>query len=202
MDILEMVKKYKIGQEGEDKEGFNAVFRESFKHKTEIAGKDTKIETLTTQLNTANTKISELSEAVKKFDGVDVEGLKGEITTLKEKYDTDLAKTKLSNAIEIELMKNNAKNSKAVKALLDLETVKIDGESVLGLKEQLDKLKESDAYLFESGEGKPRGFVQTDPNANPPTTDITKEQFSKMTYLEKVKIYQEQPEVYKILNQE
>lgn len=52
-------------------------------------------------------------------------------------------------ALERELGKAKAKNPKAVKALLDASKIKMDGESLLGLSDQLEALKTSDAYLFD-----------------------------------------------------
>jgi Phage minor structural protein GP20 len=50
-----------------------------------------------------------------------------------------------------------AKNPKAVEALLNRESIKLEDEKLTGLDEQLKALKESDAYLFEPEQesGKP-----------------------------------------------
>ena len=68
--------------------------------------------------------------------------------TAAEEWEAKTAKMQLDFAVERALAKAKARNPKAVKALLDMEVVKLDGEQVLGLEEQLKKLKESDAYLF------------------------------------------------------
>ena len=47
------------------------------------------------------------------------------------------------------LMQAKAKNPKLAKAALDMSVIKMDGENLLGFNEQIDKLKESDGYLFE-----------------------------------------------------
>ena len=51
--------------------------------------------------------------------------------------------------LEKTLVGSKAKNTAAVKALLDTSTLKRDGETIKGLDDQLKKIKESDAYLFE-----------------------------------------------------
>ena len=50
------------------------------------------------------------------------------------------------------------KNIKAVKALLDIDALKYNeaDNSVIGLNEQLDKIKSSDAYLFPDYQEPPR----------------------------------------------
>lgn len=86
----------------------------------------------------------------------DNEGLNTEIENLKlankkssEDYEAKLKQLNFDAKFEKTLESYKTKNPKAIKALLDMEKVKLDGESFLGLEEQLNALKESDSYLFE-----------------------------------------------------
>ena len=99
--------------------------------------------------DTANETIKGLRETVAKFDGVDVEKLKKDASDWETKYTTDIAAVKLDSAVNMALVEAKAKNPKLAKAALDMSIIKLDGEKLTGLSEQLDKLKESDAYLFE-----------------------------------------------------
>lgn len=110
-----------------------------------------------TKLATAQTTIDGLKETVAKFDGVDVEKLKKDAKDWEDKYNTDLAAAKLNNAVDLELVARKAKNPKLAKAALDMSIIKLDGENLIGLSEQLDKLKESDGYLFEEEESNQGG---------------------------------------------
>lgn len=62
-------------------------------------------------------------------------------------------------ALERELGKAGARNAKAVRALLDTEKLKLEdggpnkAEEITGLKEQLDKVKGENGFLFEDAEG-------------------------------------------------
>lgn len=95
-------------------------------------------------------------EALKK---IDAEGLQAEIEKLqkenkatKEKYEAELKQIRLNNAVEKKLIASGAKNIKATKALLDLESVELDEDgNVKGLDEQVKKLQESDdsKFLFD-----------------------------------------------------
>ncbi|WP_195264084.1 phage scaffolding protein [Clostridium sp. 1001275B_160808_H3] len=114
------------------------------------------------QLKTANTTITDL-----KKNNSDNESLQKTIedheNTIKSLKNESLKKA-FDMALELELVKAQAKNTKALKAVLDLEKVKQkeDG-SFDGLDEQLKSLKESDGYLFETGRVKkvyrPKGGV-------------------------------------------
>lgn len=128
-------------------------------------------------------------EALKKSAG-DNEALQKQITELQEKntaaskeFESTIANLKLDNAVELALAGAKARNTKAVKALLDLSKAKVgeDG-TVAGLEDQLKALRESDAYLFaESQQQQPqlRGVVPQD-GAGSPAPKAVKD----MTYTE------------------
>jgi hypothetical protein len=113
-----------------------------------------KLDTKISELAAANETIKNLQETVKKFDGVDVQKLKEDLAAAQVKYDADLSKARLESALEIALVTEKGKNTKAIKALLDIEKIKLDGDKLLGLDSQLEALKKSDAYLFEDEEKK------------------------------------------------
>lgn len=101
------------------------------------------------ELTTANTTIKNLQGEIKKWDGVDVDKLKTAVADWETKYNQDTAKIRTDSAVEIALMRAKAKNPKAARALLDESKIKLDGDKVLGLDDQLEALKKTDAYLFE-----------------------------------------------------
>ena len=117
------------------------------------------LETKASELETANTTIKDLQDAVKQFDGVDVAGLKTSLSQLQAQYDTDISAARLDNALNLALVEAKAKNPKLAKGALDLSLLKLDGEKLLGLDEQLKKLRETDGYLFE--EDKAPGRVES-----------------------------------------
>lgn len=100
------------------------------------------------ELATVNDTLTTLQETVKKFDGVDVDALKNAAVQAKEDAQKQIADIKLNSGIDLKLHTSGAKNPKAVKGLLDLTKVKLEGEELKGLDEQLEELKKSDDYLF------------------------------------------------------
>ena len=96
-------------------------------------------------------------ETLKNSTG-DVETLKNTIKQLqdenkasKEQYEANISKIKLDNAIDNALGNAKVKNSRAVRALLDMEKIKFENETLSGLDEQLKALKEAEdsKFLFE-----------------------------------------------------
>ncbi|MEH6988131.1 MAG: phage scaffolding protein [Bacillota bacterium] len=65
-------------------------------------------------------------------------------------YQAKLDQQAFDFALKEALSGAKAKNPKAVEALLNKEAIKLDGEKLLGLEEQLKAIKESDSYLFET----------------------------------------------------
>ena len=136
-----------------------------------------KFKGLESQLSAANTTIKDLQEAVKKFDGKDPEKLSADLVALQQKYDADTAKLRLDNALEVALLSSKARDTKAVRALLDIEKIKLDGDKLTGLEDQIEALKKSHDYMFEAEEKKTpvktrvdSAKEHVDPPATPPAT--------------------------------
>jgi hypothetical protein len=109
-----------------------------------------KYDDVVAERDTANNTIKGLKDTVAKFDGVDIEKLKKDASDWETKYNTDIAAVKLDSAVNMALVEAKAKNPKLAKAALDMSIIKLDGENLTGLTEQLDNLKKSDGYLFEA----------------------------------------------------
>ncbi|KXG78279.1 phage scaffolding protein [Thermotalea metallivorans] len=112
----------------------------------------------------------------------------------KEEYEAKMAALKKETAIELKLKDEKAKNVKAVRALLDLDKVNLDGDNLIGLDEQLKALKEKESYLF--GEDTLKG---RDPNKkhDPSDSDYRNNPWSKEHFnlTEQGKILRENPEL-------
>ncbi|MEA4972929.1 hypothetical protein SDC9_155561 [bioreactor metagenome] len=105
---------------------------------------DTKVN----ELSTANTSITNLTGQLKAFDGVDVTKLKDDVTKWETKYNSDIAAVKRDSAIDMAIVQAKGRNSKAIKALLDMDKIKLKDDGTLdGL--DIEGLKKSDAYLFD-----------------------------------------------------
>lgn len=102
-----------------------------------------------------------------------------------------LNKQKLDYEVKLELKSAKARNEKAVKALLDLETVKINEDGkLIGLNEQLEKLKETDNYLFDTQQNKQEEekeehtYVPGSTQSGNKGKTVTDEEFGKSKYEE------------------
>ena len=140
---------------GLEKETIDKVMAEHGKTVNDTKGN---LDTVTTerddlkqQLVDRDAQLNDLSDKVK-----DSEELTDEIDRLKEVNQTSTTELQekinqqaFDFSLEKALTGAKVRNPKAVKALLDTEKIKLDGETLLNLDDQLTGLKESDPYLFE-----------------------------------------------------
>lgn len=86
-----------------------------------------------------------------------IESLKTENQKTQQDYEGKLSTQKLNSAIELAIHQAGAKNVKAVRALLNADNIKLDGEKLFGFDDQIKGLRESDIYLFNEGGTGPVG---------------------------------------------
>ncbi len=122
-------------------------------NEAEVSAEAKKLTDKDAELTMAADRIRELTETVKKFDGVDVEKLKADLAEMSKKYDTDTAALKLDNALSKALATCGARDADIVGKLLDRSIIKLDDGKLIGVSEQLEKLKTDKAFLF--GDDKP-----------------------------------------------
>ena len=75
----------------------------------------------------------------------------------KAEFEQQLVGMQRDSAIEKALATSGAKNTKAVKALLDADKIVFKDGELSGLAEQLEAYKQSDPYMFDMGK-KPEGY--------------------------------------------
>lgn len=137
----------------------------------------------------------------------DVQSLKDKIKeledTAKESEKTHAAEIqtlKINNAVESALVGVKALNTKAVKALLNLENAELDEDgSVKGLAEQLTALQKSDAYLFGSSVPNMKGAKIGESGNEDGDKGMTVEKFRKMSPADRYNYSITNPNEYKKL---
>ena len=125
-------------------------------------GKDIKREqndkaTIEKELEDTKALLKDANTQIDSFKGMDIEAIKKSAEDYKTKYEEadkkskeDIAELKKSHAIDIALLNtHHAKNVKSVRANLNLENIKLDGDKLIGFDDQVELLKKSDSYLFD-----------------------------------------------------
>lgn len=112
-----------------------------------------------TAYKTLETQLAERDKQLEELKKIDADGLQAQIDTLqkenkaaKDEHEKQINSIKLDNALELALVNGKAKSTKAVRAMLDMEKIKLDGDNLLGIEDQLKALRESDGYLFDDAD--------------------------------------------------
>ncbi|MFP3356852.1 phage scaffolding protein [Planococcus sp. SIMBA_143] len=131
---------------------------------------------LKSQLKDRDTQLDDLKKTAKDSKDLsdEIDRLKQENADKDTKYQEKLQQQALDAKLNEALHGAKAKNPRAVKALLDAEQIKLDGDKLLGLDNQLSALKESDAYLFAEDET-PAGLKGRNPHV-PPGSEVPSSQ--------------------------
>ena len=126
-------------------------------HGKDIEAHKASVTTLQTELDTAKAQLIEASTTIESFKAMKPDELKAAADDYKAKFEkatqdaaSQLASLKFDHALESALAGAKAKNPKAVQALLSKDALKFneaDG-SIIGLNEQLAKIKSENDYLF------------------------------------------------------
>ena len=136
------------------------------KHKTDAETQKKATEQAQDQLKKAN-------KTIEGFKALDVEGIKKAADEWKKKAEDaekssadEIAKLRTEHALDAALRDGKAKNPKLVKAALDMEKIKLDGDKLYGLDDQVEALKKSDPYLFEEQEDEQNDDENKDNNSS------------------------------------
>lgn len=180
-----------------DDYGKNYVSKSQFNQKNEEA------KHLKGEADTFKKEIEELKKTNK--DNADlaaqIEKMKEDAKTREQTYKANTKKMQIDSLVDLELIKNKAKNPKAVKALLvDLDKAEIVDGAIKGLDEQFKKLKETDAYMFETEDDSSgsKGFKAGQGDSN--KKSVTHDDFTKMSYAQRLELHNSNKELYDSLN--
>jgi len=133
-------------------------------HGKDIEDHKSKLATAQTELDNLKSQLKDAGEAIEGFKKLDIDGVKKSADEWKAKAEqaekdaqAQVAQLKFEHALDGALTGAKAKNAKAVKALLQADALKLNEDgSILGLKEQLEKIKSEADYLFESDAPTPK----------------------------------------------
>ena len=184
-------------------EQINAIIEDYGKNyvsKTQFNEKNDAYKQAKQEIENLTTDINNLSEANKANEALQsqIKELQDAATKREADYNESIKTLKIDTAITKALSKSGAMNETILTGLLDRTKIAIgEDNTITGIQEQIVALKESDPYLFKQDSIK--GVVPGD--ATPKTNDgITKEQFNKMSYLDRVQLQETNPDLYSELS--
>ncbi|MGL5766025.1 MAG: phage scaffolding protein [Sarcina sp.] len=150
---------------------------------------------LEAQLTAANTTIDELKQSnlTNTELQAQIEAHKTKVLEIEAAAKEKVRTLTLDNAISSKLGEFDAKYHALLTKAFDRDTLNVGEDGVItGLDEQYTNIKETYKDLL-----KPNLAGNTPPNPSGTPKGVTKEQFTNMTYTEKLDLYNTQPDLYK-----
>ena len=149
-----------------------------------------KLEQIKTELEQTKTQLQEANTTIDGFK--DYDQVKSQVEEYKTEYEAKIADMQFGSALEAAITAAGGRNAKAVKALLDVETLKASKDQTADIKAAIEACQKDNGYLFGATEpiNNPVGPTQG------PALGITKEQFKTMGYKERLDLKQNSPEKY------
>lgn len=134
-------------------------------------------EKLSAELEGVKAQLTEAGKKMQSFKDMEPERLAGEVKAWEKKYKDDtaalqekLAGQQLESKLDLALLSKKARDVRTVKPLLNREKLKLEGETLTGLEEQLVDIAKQSPYLFDGAETNPPPGV----GAAAQTDDISK----------------------------
>ena len=178
-NIFEIMKDYGLEVPEDKKKDFEKAVLENYKTVADYDKQTDKITSLTDQLNT-------VKEDMKKFEGVDPEALKNQISELNQKladkdteYQNQIADRDFQDMLKNAIAEAKGKNAKAITALLDVEALKASKNQANDVAAALKTLSEAEdsKMLFGDnsqviGGGNPIGSFVNGGGGSTPTAQM------------------------------
>ena len=151
----EFLQNFKVGDQPLPKEVVDAIMAENGRDIEAAKKPFADYDTLKTQLETAQ-------KTIQGFKDQDIEGVRRSAQEWEDKYnqavkdhEAKLADMAFDQALEGAITTAKGKNTKAIKALLDVDTLKASKNQEADIKAALEGLQKDSGYLFGSEETPP-----------------------------------------------
>lgn len=130
---------------------------------------------VTTERDSLKSQVEESGKTIKDLQGKakgneDAQQAIKDWQTKAEEAQTQLTAAQKHNAIELALRDAGARNTKAVGALLDQDTIKYADGKLTGLEEQLKAVQKDNDYLFQPAKDDKESAPKPDPKPAPSIT--------------------------------
>lgn len=178
-NIYEILKEIGVEISEDKKSNFDEAMKANYKTVAEVEKISTARDNYKSQLETAQ-------DALKKFDGVNVEEMKNTIETLNSdlqkketEYQNKIADMEFNSVLDGAITKSGAKNAKAVKALLDLDTLKNSKNQAEDITKALESVKSENDFMFAESNNQSGGWGERHKGSPEGTTGVEAAFFSR-----------------------
>ncbi len=184
-----------LEEKGLTQEQIDFVMAENGK---DIQAEQNKITAKQAEVDKLSAQLSEANKQVQAFKEMKVEDIKAKAEEFEAKYlksQEELKEARENAMMDKVLGTLNAHDVDVIKGLIKKDQLVFKEDTIVGLDEQIKALRESKAFLFKDDDGDEKKPTFTSKTGGAPSR-ITKEEFSKMGYFDRVKLKNDDEALY------
>lgn len=155
----EFLQNFKVGDQALTAEIIDAIMAENGRDIEAAKKPFADYDTIKQQLSTAQ-------ETIKGFEGQDIEGIRKSAKDWEDKYNqavkdhaAKLADMEFDGVLKDAILAAKGKSEKAIRALLDVDTLKASKNQANDIKTALEALQKESGYLFGDDQGAPPPYA-------------------------------------------
>ena len=211
MNIIEICNKYGI-EVPEDKR--DSLTKDVLENYVAISEHDKRINQVKADRDKWKTQADTYGETIKSFNGVtpeDYADLQKKLDDVKEDYDKKIAERDFNDALNTALSKIKFSSESAKKSIIsDIKSrnLSVENGEIIGLNDVLDNIKKEDegAFVVDESKTDPTEGVKkphfTQSFRSKSGSGLTHEDYMKMTVDERIKLKNENPNLYEELKKQ
>lgn len=164
-NIFDLLKEYGVELPEDKKKDFEKALLENYKTVKDYDAQKDKLATAEAKVTAHESTINDLRKGLKKFDGVDVTGLQNRITALETdlqnkdtEYTQKIADRDFDDLLSESIRTAKGRNAKAIRALLDVDTLKASKNQKDDVAAAIKALTEAEDSRMLFGEDEPAGI--------------------------------------------
>ena len=118
----------------------------------DVTAEKTKAANLQSQLDTANAQLKTAQDGLEKFKGVNVDEMKNQLAKLQADMKAQADAFAFDNALGAAIRAAKGRSEKAIRGMLDLESLRKSSNRDTDIKAALEALTKSDAWAFDTAQ--------------------------------------------------
>lgn len=150
--IYEILKDFGLEVPEDKKSDFDKSWKENYRTKAEYDKAVEQRDNYKSQYDTATAELDRFKDVKPDEMQATIEQLQKDLKAKEDEYAEKEADRLFNDTLDKAITAAGGRNAKAIRGLLDIETLKVSKDQSADIKKALDAAKESDAYLFGADE--------------------------------------------------
>lgn len=151
-NIYEILKDFGLEVPEDKKVDFDKAWKDNYRTKAEYDKAVEQRDNYKSQYDTATAELDKFKDVKPEEMQATIEQLQKDLKAKDDEYAAKEADRLFNDTLDKAITDAGGRNAKAIRGLLDIDTLKASKDQTADIKKALDAAKESDAYLFGADE--------------------------------------------------